>query len=310
MKMIKFLCCVLPVVILACNGRERDKICELSQRKIRVVTTTGMIADAAKNVGGTRVNVVALMGPGVDPHLFKASEGDVSRMMKADLICYNGLHLEGKMTEIFEKMQRWVTTVAVSDHIDRDKLLSPPGYQGTYDPHIWFDVKMWINVVEYIGQILVDLDSTHAEYYQKNVSNYVDELSKLDSYVLTQSEKVERSKRVLITAHDAFNYFGRAYDFEVRGLQGISTLTEAGTADVQDLAEFIVNRQIPAIFVETSVPVRYIEALQAAVKSRDFKVKIGGNLFSDAMGDMDTPQGKYTGMVRHNIDTIVNALFQ
>jgi manganese/zinc/iron transport system substrate-binding protein len=198
----------------------------------------------------------------------------------------------------------------VSDHIDRDKLLSPPGYQGTYDPHIWFDVKMWINVVEYIGQILMDLDSTHAEYYQQNISNYVEELSELDSYVLIQSEKVERSKRVLITAHDAFNYFGRAYDFEVRGLQGISTVTEAGTADVQELAEFIVNRQIPAIFVETSVPARYIEALQAAVKSRGFKVKIGGNLFSDAMGDMDTPQGKYTGMVRHNIDTIVNALIQ
>jgi manganese/zinc/iron transport system substrate-binding protein len=246
----------------------------------------------------------------VDPHLYKASEGDVSRMMNADLICYNGLHLEGKMAEIFEKMQRQVKTVAVSDHIDRDRLLSPAGYQGTYDPHIWFDVKMWIKVVEYIGQILMDLDSIHAEFYQQNFSHYVDELSKLDAYVLAQSEKVERSKRVLITAHDAFNYFGRAYGFEVRGLQGISTVTEAGTGDVQDLAEFILNRQIPAIFVETSVPVRYIEALQAAVKSRGFNVKIGGNLFSDAMGDMETPQGKYTGMIRHNIDTIVKAFVQ
>lgn len=298
------------LLLTFCGESESDKKSDLIERKIQVVTTTGMIADAVINVGGTRVNVIALMGPGVDPHLYKAREGDVSRMLNADLICYNGLHLEGKMTEIFEKMQRRVKTVAVSDHIDRDKLLSPPGYQGTYDPHIWFDVKMWINVVEYIGQILADLDSTHAEYYRKNVSNYVDELSKLDSYVLVQSEKVERSKRVLITAHDAFNYFGRAYGFEVRGLQGISTVTEAGTADVQVLAEFIVNRQIPAIFVETSVPARYIEALQAAVKSRGFNVKIGGNLFSDAMGDAATPQGKYTGMVHHNIDTIVNALIQ
>lgn len=310
MRLMKNFFIVSLLLLTFCGEGESDKKSDLMERKIQVVTTTGMIADAVKNVGGTRVNVIALMGPGVDPHLYKAREGDVSRMMNADLICYNGLHLEGKMTEIFEKMQRRVKTVAVSDHIDRDKLLSPPGYQGTYDPHIWFDVNMWINVVEYIGQILMDLDSTHAEYYRKNVLNYVDELSKLDSYVLVHSEKVQRSKRVLITAHDAFNYFGRAYEFEVRGLQGISTVTEAGTADVQNLAEFIVNRQIPAIFVETSVPARYIEALQAAVKSRGFNVKIGGKLFSDAMGNVETPQGKYTGMVRHNIDTIVNALIQ
>jgi manganese/zinc/iron transport system substrate-binding protein len=310
MSLLKNFFVVSLLILIACNENESHKKSNLSKRKIQVVTTTGMIADAVRNVGGTRVDVISLMGPGVDPHLYKASEGDVSRMMNADLICYNGLHLEGKMAEIFEKMQRQVKTVAVSDHIDRDRLLSPAGYQGTYDPHIWFDVKMWIKVVEYIGQILMDLDSIHAEFYQQNFSHYVDELSKLDAYVLAQSEKVERSKRVLITAHDAFNYFGRAYGFEVRGLQGISTVTEAGTGDVQDLAEFILNRQIPAIFVETSVPVRYIEALQAAVKSRGFNVKIGGNLFSDAMGDMETPQGKYTGMIRHNIDTIVKAFVQ
>lgn len=292
------------------QDQQADSKADFSSRKIRVITTTGMIADAVWNVGGERVEVRALMGPGVDPHLYKASEGDVIRMADADIIFYNGLHLEGKMSEVFEQMQRRVKTAAISSGIARDSLLSPPAFQGNYDPHIWFDVGLWMEGVKNISKNLVALDTASAEIYHRNTTAYLQILSELDAYVHRQAMRVPVEKRVLITAHDAFNYFGRAYGFEVRGLQGISTAAEAGTADIQNLAQYIVEGKIPAVFVESSVPPRYIEALQAAVQARGFKVKIGGSLYSDAMGSAGTPEGSYPGMVRYNIDTIVNALIQ
>jgi manganese/zinc/iron transport system substrate-binding protein len=267
-----------------------------------------MIADAAKNIGGKRVEVRALMGPGVDPHLYKASEGDVSRMANADIIFYNGLHLEGKMTEVFYKMKGRVKTVAITETIEREKLLAPPEFEGAFDPHIWFDVSLWIESVKNICHVLVEFDSGNAEFYNRNLERYLAVLDSLHLFVLEQANLVPLEKRILITAHDAFNYFGRSYGFEVRGLQGISTASEAGTGDVQVLAEFIFRKKIPAVFVETSVPPRYIEALQAAVRSRGFSVVIGGNLYSDAMGNPGTPEGTYVGMVEHNINTIVSAL--
>lgn len=303
---------VLLLLLAGCQPQDESAggKADLSSRRIRVITTTGMIADAVRNIGGERVQVRALMGPGVDPHLYKASEGDVIRMADADIIFYNGLHLEGKMAEVFEQMQRRVKTAAISDGIARDSLLSPPAFQGNYDPHIWFDVSLWMEGVKNIGENLAILDTASAEIYQHNTAVYLKLLSELDAYVHQQAGRVPGEKRVLITAHDAFNYFGRAYGFEVRGLQGISTAAEAGTADIQNLAQFIVERKIPAVFVETSVPPRYIEALQAAVRARGFMVKIGGSLYSDAMGTSGTPEGTYPGMVRYNIDTIVNALLE
>ncbi|WP_456440035.1 metal ABC transporter solute-binding protein, Zn/Mn family [Caldithrix abyssi] len=291
-------------------GGQKDYTRDFSKHKIKIITTTGMIADAAKNVGGERVSVTPLMGPGVDPHLYKASEGDVSRMAGADLILYNGLHLEGKMTDIFARMQQRIKTVAVAEAIPQDSLLAPPQFKGAHDPHVWFDVRLWKIVVTRIRDALVEMDSTHAQEYQERAKNYLARLDSLDRYVLRQALRVPKRQRVLITAHDAFNYFGRRYHFEVRGLQGISTASEAGTADIQRLADFIKERQIPAVFVETSVPQRYIEALQAAVHSRGFDVKIGGSLFSDAMGQPGTPEGEYLGMVKHNIDIIVSALLK
>lgn len=276
--------------------------------KLKVVATTGMIADAAKNIGGDRVVVTALMGPGIDPHLYKASEGDVRRMSGADLILYNGLHLEGKMAEVFEQMRKRHHTAAVAENIPESRLLQPAEFQGNYDPHVWFDVSMWMQVVQSIANTLGEVDPEGAEYYLANLREFQRQLDELHQYVDMQTNRIPRDKRVLVTAHDAFNYFGQAYGFEVRGLQGISTAAEAGAADVAELARFIVERRIPAIFVETSVPPRLVEALQAAVRSRGFEVKIGGNLFSDAMGNPGTPEGTYLGMVRHNIDTIVNAL--
>jgi len=281
---------------------------EIASRRIRAVATIGQIADVVRNVAGDRVDLVGLMGPGIDPHLYRASEGDVVSLAEADIVFYNGLHLEAKMADVFEKMGGSVTTVAVTDDIDRDELLNPPEFDGAYDPHVWFDVAKWMTVTEVIRDSLVTIDPEHAELYESNAHDYLAKLEDLHRYVAEQAQRVPEEQAVLITAHDAFNYFGQAYDFEVRGLQGISTATETGTADLSGLADFIVEREIPAIFVETSVPERFIEALREAVASRGSQVSIGGSLFSDAMGDAGTPEGTYIGMVRHNIDTIVAGL--
>lgn len=302
---------ILSALMMACSSNESSTIGDGQNQRINIVATTGMIADMVSVIGGDNVQVRGLMGPGVDPHLYKASAGDVALLSKADLIFYNGLHLEGKMTEIFEQMtKRGINTVAVSDGVNRGDLLAPPEFKGNYDPHIWFNVDLWSDTVGTVTAALIEIDSQNAGEYNKNAEAYLKQLSDLDQYVHQKADSLPQDKRVLITAHDAFNYFGRGYGFEVKGLQGISTESEAGTADVQSLAAIIVERRIPAIFVETSVPPRYIEAVQAAVKSRGFNVRVGGELFSDAMGNPGTPEGNYIGMVRHNINTIVNALGQ
>ncbi len=300
---------LLGIVLLAgCTGEGGGDRGDLTTRKVNIVTTVGMIADLAANIGGERVEVVGLMGPGIDPHLYKASAGDVDKMQRADIIFYNGLHLEGAMAELFEQMASRRLTVAVAGEIDPERLLSQPGNAEAHDPHVWFDVQLWDQAALVVEGSLVTLDPGHAELYRQNAAAYREELAALDAYVRERASTVPADQRVLITAHDAFHYFGRAYEFEVYGLQGISTVAEAGTSDVQELAAFIATRRIPAIFVESSVPPRTIKALQAAVNAKGFKVRIGGELFSDAMGDPNTPEGTYQGMVRHNIDTIVDAL--
>ena len=298
---------VAVLIVVSCTGKSEDAN-KAAGGKIKIVTTIGMIADAAENIGGDLVDVTALMGPGIDPHLYKASAGDVRRMSSANIILYGGLHLEGKMTEVFAQMNKTTTTVAVSEKIDPSLLLSPKEFEGLHDPHVWFDVGLWKKAVERIGEVLAEFDSKNSQTYRANTKTYLDKLTELDAYVRQKAGELPPERRVLITAHDAFNYFGRAYGFEVRGIQGISTASEAGTADVERLANFIKERQIPAIFVETSVPQRYVQALQAAVKSKGFDVAVGGSLFSDSMGDEGTEQGTYPGMIKHNIDTIVNAL--
>ncbi|WKZ34273.1 MAG: zinc ABC transporter substrate-binding protein [Anaerolineales bacterium] len=305
MKKIVLVVLTLSLLLSACATETGGN----SNGKLNIVTTTGMIADIAKNVGGEYVEVTALMGPGVDPHLYKASEGDIRRLQEANLIFYNGLHLEAQLGEVLEKMNDFnITTVAVADEIDPTALLAHPEYENSYDPHIWFDVTLWMQAVRRVQDTLSETDPAHKSAYGANATAYLAQLEELHQYVLSQAETIPAEKRVIITAHDAFSYFGRAYGFEVRGLQGISTESQAGTADVQALAGFIVEQQIPAIFVESSVPQRNVEAVQAAVQSQGFDVQIGGSLFSDAMGSEGTPEGTYIGMVRYNIDTIVAAL--
>jgi manganese/zinc/iron transport system substrate-binding protein len=305
-KLYILLCLVVLLVATGCDPKEQLDTSDVGQ--YRVVTTIGMITDIVKNVGGDRVEVIGLMGPGVDPHLYKASAGDVQKLSSASLIFYNGLHLESKMGDVLAKMPGNTKTVAVTDAVDRSLLLTPPEFEGQYDPHLWFDVTLWMKAVETVRDALSEFDPDSTLAYWSNAQRYFAKLAELHEYVKTQAERVPSEQRVLVTAHDAFNYFGKAYGFEVRGLQGISTATEAGIADVQDLATFIAERRIPAIFVESSVSTRSLKAVKAAVKSKGFDVEIGGELFSDAMGNEGTPEGTYIGMVRHNIDTIVNAL--
>jgi manganese/zinc/iron transport system substrate-binding protein len=275
---------------------------------IRVVTTIGMITDAVEQVGGDRVEVEGLMGPGIDPHLYKASEGDLRRLERADVVFFGGLHLEAKMADVLERIGDRRATEAVTNGIPRDELLRPAEFEGQYDPHVWFDVGLWMTAVEGVRDTLAELDPPHAALYRRNAAAYLEELRELDAYVKEQARRIPPGRRVIITAHDAFNYFGRAYGFEVRGLQGISTAAEAGAGDVQGLARFIAERRIPAVFVESSVSPRTIQAVREAVRSRGFDVEIGEPLFSDAMGDPGTPEGTYVGMVRHNIDAIVEGL--
>lgn len=275
---------------------------------IVAVATTGMIGDALAAIGGEHVSVTTLMGPGVDPHLYKASARDVGTLSEAQVIFYNGLHLEAAMGDVLEEMDGRTSTIAVAGRLPSDQLISSPDYAGQYDPHVWFDVRLWMAAAERIRDGLIELDPDNEAEYRANAEAYLEQLEELDAYVQAQAERIEPDKRVLITAHDAFNYFGRRYGFEVRGLQGISTATEAGAGDIQQLAEFIADREIPAVFVESSVPVRNIEAVQAAVRARGFDVRIGEALFSDAMGDPGTVEGTYVGMVRHNIDAIVAGL--
>lgn len=293
--------------VAGCARADRDAAAD-GPRRLSIVTTTGMIADIAANIGGDRVRVRALMGPGVDPHLYKASEGDVERLQGADLVFYNGLHLEARLARVFERMQGRIRTVAVAERIPETRLLAPAAFKGAHDPHIWFDVMLWREAAARVRDALIVADRDREADYRADAGRYLADLDTLDVYVRAQAARVPQPQRVLITAHDAFNYFGRAYGFEVRGLQGISTAAEAGTADVQQLATLIATRRIPALFVETSVSPRAIEAVRAAVRAHGFAVRIGGSLYSDAMGARGAPAGTYAGMVRHNIDTIVAGL--
>ena len=299
---------VISISLIGCGNNQNVK---RDSGKLNVVTTTTILADIVKNIGGDKLEVEALMGPGIDPHLYKASAGDVQKMINADFIIFNGLHLEGKMSDVFEKLNKSdVKTIAAADVLDNSKLIESEEFEGNYDPHIWFDVKLWMEIVDVIKDNLIELDSENKDIYISNSEKYKDELKKLDEYVISRAKELPDDKRILITAHDAFSYFGRAYGLQVKGLQGISTAAEAGTLDVKELADFISEKEIPAIFIESSVPTKNIEALQAAVKDRGFNVEIGGELFSDSLGDPGTGEGTYIGTVKFNIDTIVDALLK
>lgn len=277
--------------------------------KPKVVCTTTMISDMLKDLGGDKIELEGLMGSGVDPHLYKASEGDVSKLFNADLIFYNGLHLEGKLVDVFEQMKsQGKKAIALSDAIDKKTLIGSEYFASSYDPHIWFDTDYWMQMAGLATKELSAVDPENKLFYEQNLTDYISKIENLAAELNTIIEELPKDRRVLVTAHDAFNYYGRKYDFEVVGLQGLSTATEAGVQDVQRITQFIIERKIKAVFIESSVPRRTVEALQAAVNAQNHEVSIGGELYSDALGTAGTAEGTYVGMYKHNVNTIVNAL--
>lgn len=277
--------------------------------KLAVVSTTGMINDAVRNIGGEHVTAIGLMGPGIDPHLYRATADDVRKLDGAQLVFYNGLELEGRMAEVFEKMKaRGTPTYPVTGSIPTSELRSPPEFRGKHDPHVWFDVQLWRYAAEAVRDALAKADPDNRPAYEANAEKYIAMLENLHEYVKRQAGSIPPENRVLVTAHDAFGYFGRRYGFEVLGIQGTSTASEAGARRIIELADTIAKRRIKAVFVETSVPEATINALRNAVRDRGWDVEVGGSLFSDAMGNEGTPEGTYEGMVRHNVDTIAAAL--
>lgn len=301
MKKALLLLIILSVLIGCKNSSEKNG-------KLKVVTTTNILGDLLSEIGGDKISLETLMGAGVDPHLFKASEGDVNKLYNADIVFYGGLHLEGKLVDIFEKMQGKKNTISVGDRLPNEQLIPSANFASNYDPHVWFNVQFFKRFSQIVTDELSKADPENAPYYAENNVEYQKKLDALDSEIRTIIETLPKEKRILVTAHDAFNYFGKEYDFDVVGLQGISTATEAGVRDVQKLSDFIIANNVKAIFVESSVPRRTIEALQAAVLSKNHEVAIGGSLYSDALGNPGTEEGTYIGMFRYNVNTIINAL--
>ncbi|WP_377889779.1 metal ABC transporter solute-binding protein, Zn/Mn family [Alkalihalobacillus sp. R86527] len=299
-----FLGAILALVLTGCGstdeGSENDKIV--------VTTTIGQIADIVKNVGGEHVEVDGLMGPGIDPHLYKASQGDISKLSKADIIFYNGLHLEGKMGDIFAKMKKDKPTHPVAEAIPEDMLLRDQADSSAVDPHVWFNIDLWKYAVEEVRDGLIEYDPEHKDEYTKNTEAYLNELEEVQAEAQQKINEIPKESRVLVTAHDAFQYFGQAYGMEVKGLQGLSTDSEYGLRDVQNLVNVLVDRNIKAVFIESSISERSINAVVEGSREKGHDVKIGGELFSDAMGEKGTPEGTYTGMYRHNIEIITNSL--
>ncbi len=302
MKKTYYLLLLIATVFSCKNDTKTDE-------KLNVVTTTTMITDLVKNIGGDAINVQGLMGSGVDPHLYKASEGDVNKLANADIIFFNGLHLEGKLVDVFEKMEsQGITTIALAEKIHENGLISSENFASNYDPHVWFNIEHFKEFTKHVTNTLSQQDPKNKDFFKSNEKTYMSKLDKLEEDIKETVNSLPKENRILVTAHDAFNYFGRTYGFKVVGLQGLSTVTEAGVQDVQKLASFIIDHKVKAIFVESSVPKRTIEALQKAVKSKDYEVIIGGTLYSDALGNAGTPEGTYLGMYRYNIKTIVKAL--
>ena len=291
--------------MVACGTKPSESKAE-SGKKIKVTTTTTMLKDLIEHIGGDKVEVEGLMGEGVDPHLYNASAGDLDKLSKADLIVYGGLHLEGKMGEVFDKLSKEKDMLNVGDKLPKEKIHMVGG--NTPDPHVWFDTNLWRIEAQAVTEKLSQIDSANADFYKENLAKYEKELDELTAYIMGKFKEIPEKSRVLVTAHDAFGYFGEQFGLEVKAIQGVSTDSETGTKNISDLANFIVERNIKAIFVESSVPKKSIEALQEAVKSRGKEVKIGGELYSDSLGDKEHGTETYIKTVKANADTIANAL--
>lgn len=285
-----------------------DSTEKAGQSPLRAVATIGMVADLVRNIGGERVDVVQIMGPTVDPHLYKATRDDVQTIMSGEIVFYSGLMLEGKMTDTLVRVARNKPVYAVTEMIDASQLLEPDDFQGHYDPHVWMDVSAWSKCLDVVSQALSEVDAAHADSYRSRAEVYRQQLAELHEYGKRSIATIPENSRVLITSHDAFNYFGRAYGLDVQGVQGLSTESEAGLQRVNELVDLIVSRHVQAVFVESSVSAKSINSLLEGARAKGHSVRIGGTLFSDAMGEAGTYEGTYVGMLDHNITLVTRAL--
>ena len=295
----RLLAAVLVVAVLGLAGGAVSA----AEQRFRALSTIGMLGDLVARIVGDAATAETLLGPGVDPHLYKLTRADVRRLMAADIVFYNGLFLEGKMADAMER-----PVLAAAETLPKSYLLAPAEFAGAYDPHVWMDVSGWAQVAEAVRGSLSEFAPERASLFEENARRLQSELERLDTYARTVLSTVPEDKRVLVTAHDAFNYFGRAYGFEVVGIQGISTESEAGLRRIQEIVDLLVERQIPAVFVETTVSDRNVRALIEGAAARGHEVVIGGSLYSDAMGEPGTYEGTYVGMIDHNVTTIARAL--
>ncbi len=293
-------------MLAACNEEGSNQ--EGADKEGNVVATTGQIADAVKIISGDKLNVTTLMGPGVDPHLYKATQGDMTTLENAEVIFYNGLHLEGQLQDIFDQMGKDKTVFAAAEVLKGEQLLVDEEDDSLHDPHVWFDIMLWKEVVDGIGDTLVEEYPEYKKDFEKNEQDYLAKLDELAAYAKERVAEIPQEQRILVTAHDAFNYFGESLGFDVSGLQGLSTESEYGVKDVENMVNYLVDNNIKAIFVESSVSDKAMKAVIEGAKEKGHTVIIGGELFSDAMGAEGTAEGTYLGMYKHNINTIVDSL--
>jgi manganese/zinc/iron transport system substrate-binding protein len=279
-----------------------------AQDRLSIVATTGMIADAARQVGGDLVNVTALMGPGVDPHAYRQTRSDIVATAQADLVLWNGLYLEAQLEEFLLELAETRPVVAVAEAIPETQLIGSEDYEDSFDPHVWMNPNLWSRVVLATRDAMIAAAPDHADAFTANARSHLEDLAALAVYAQSVLASIPAEARVLLTAHDAFNYFGAAYGFEVVGIQGISTESEAGLSRIAELVDLLVARDIRAVFVESSVSDRNIRALIEGAGARGHTVVIGGELFSDAMGAPGSYEGSYLGMIDHNVTTIARAL--
>jgi manganese/zinc/iron transport system substrate-binding protein len=296
------------LLLVGCSSTEKTNEPSDADDPLSVVATVGMVADLVKQVGGDRIEVTQIMGSGVDPHLYKANRDDVQTIMSGDVVFYSGLMLEGKMADTLIKVARKKPVIAVTERVDETNLLEPEDFAGHFDPHLWMDVAAWSNCVDVITEVLSEQAPQHAELFRAKATAYKADLGALHQYGIDSIGSIPEESRILITSHDAFNYFGRAYGLEVQGVQGLSTESEAGLQRINELVDLIVEKKISAVFVESSVPSKNIEALVEGARSKGHEVSVGGELFSDAMGEPGTYRGSYVGMLDHNITLVARGL--
>lgn len=295
------------ILLSACNSTtEEGAKGSDSNDSIQIITTISQIGEPIQIIGGDRVEVESLMGPGVDPHLYEATQGDITTLQNAEIVFYNGLHLEGNMIEIFSKLKESKTTLALGESIDESRLLKDE--EGAIDPHIWFDLDIWKDALDNATEVLKEHSPEDADYFEQNKQKYFAQIDELKAEATEKLSSIPDEQRVLVTAHDAFGYFGRMYDIEVVGLQGLSTEDEVGLSDIQSTVDLLIDKQVPSVFVESSINQNSIQAVIEGAAKQGLEVELGGELFSDAMGEEGTEEGTYLGMYRHNVNTVYEGL--